>query len=100
MIKVVYAGLVFLLSSALVFLTNNKAHHCPVEISGVVTTSGDLKSHDLIIVTPDHKKYRPRLTSEDMVLVLGQHVKICARPDGNDADGTQIIAIHEMSVQP
>ena len=73
---------------------------CNMEIKGIVSTLGDPKSHDFIIVTPDNKKYRPRISSDEIILVLGQHIKACATAEGNDADGTQVIAIHEVAVLP
>jgi hypothetical protein len=102
MIKVVYASLVFLLSSAIVFITKGSSHHrdCNLEVRGVVSTLGGSQADGLVIITSDNKKYRPLITNDETVLVLGQHVKACAKSAGQDKDGTQVIEIHEVSVLP
>jgi hypothetical protein len=102
MIKVVYASLVFLLSSALVFISKGSSHHgnCNMEVNGIVSASGDPKACDFVILTADNKKYRPRIMNDEIVLVLGQHIKACAKAVGNDADGVQVITLHEVSILP
>lgn len=102
MIKVVYASLVFLLSSAIVLLTKGNSHQgkCALEVTGIVTSHGNTSHPDLIIVTSDNKKFLPQITNEEVVLVQGQKVKVCANPVGLNTDSLQVIAIHQIAVLP
>lgn len=102
MIKVVYASLVFILSSAIVFLSKGKSHQgkCAMEITGVVSSRGDSTTTELIIVSKDNKRYLPKISNEEVVLVLGQQVKACATPLGTTVDSMPIVAIHQIAVLP
>ncbi len=102
MIKVVLSCLAFILSSTLVYLSKGNTHDgkCAMEVTGVVSTMGDPTSGQLVITSNDKKRYIPRISDENAVLVLGQKVKACGNPAGVSADGLQVIAVDQIAVLP
>jgi len=78
MMKIVYAGLLILLSTALlVFSTSKPSSKCKLEMEGVVKEMKDSTGLFLFIETQDRQVFYPQIENDDVVLSSGAKVRIC-----------------------
>lgn len=78
MMKIFYAGLLILTSTALlVFSTSKPSAQCKFELEGVVKEVKDSSGLFLLIETKDHQLFYPQIETDDVVLSSGANVKVC-----------------------
>ncbi len=93
MLKIIYAGLLILLTTALlVFSTSKPSAPCKLEIEGTVKEMKDSSGLFLYIETQDHQTFYPQIEKDDVVLSSGAKVKICY-------DTLQVLSNHSMLVR-
>ncbi|MDX2045514.1 MAG: hypothetical protein SFU87_01935 [Chitinophagaceae bacterium] len=101
MIKIIYACLILLLSSALLMFTTGKTSvACKTETEGVIKEYQDSTGIFLFVETPDKKIFYPQITDDKVVLVSGSKVKICYNVVQHLPDNVTVININQVTYLP
>jgi hypothetical protein len=78
MIKLIYASLLLLFSSAVFLFSKEKEQlPCKQSLTGIVKEWKDSSGFYLYIETDDHQKFFPYIDREEIVLSSGSRVKVC-----------------------
>lgn len=101
MLKLIYAAMLLLLSSAAFLFSKEKEEFdCARTISGVVKEQKDETGFYLYIQTDDNKVYYPYIEKENIVLASGAKVRICYDVTGSMSHGQPLIKINHLSYLP
>ena len=101
MLKLIYAAILLLLSSAAFLFSKEKEEfNCARSITGVVKEQKDESGFYLYIQTSDNKVYYPYIEKEDIVLASGTKVRICYDSTGTTSHGQPLIKINHLSFLP
>jgi hypothetical protein len=83
MLKLIYASLLLLFSSAAFLFSKEKDEApCKQSLTGVVKEMKDESGFYLYIETADHQKYFPYIENEDVVLSSGSNIRVCYETAG------------------
>jgi hypothetical protein len=83
MIKLIYASLLLLLSSAAFLFSKEKEDKpCKHSLTGVVKELKDSSGFYLYIETADHQKFFPYIDKEEIVLSSGSRIRVCYDSSG------------------
>ncbi|HLO81881.1 MAG TPA: hypothetical protein VK166_13025 [Chitinophagaceae bacterium] len=101
MLKLIYAAMLLLLSSAAFLFSKEKEEfNCARSISGVVKEQKDETGFYLYIQTDDNKIYYPYIEKENVVLASGTKVRVCYDSTGTTSHGQPLIKINHLSFLP
>jgi hypothetical protein len=100
MIKLIYASLLLLFSSAAFLFSKEKEQlPCKQSLTGVVKECKDSSGFYLYIETADHQKFFPYIDREEIVLSSGSKVKVCYDSAGV-FQNSPLIRINHVSYLP
>ncbi len=100
MLKLIYASLLLLFSSAaFLFSKEKEALPCKQSLTGVVKELKDESGFYLYIETSDHKKYFPVIDNDEVVLSSGSSIRVCYDNAGT-FEGAPRIRINHVSNLP
>ena len=78
MLKLIYASLLLLFSSAAFLFSKEKEEApCKQSLTGIVKELKDESGFYLYIETDDHKKFFPYIENEEVVLSSGSKIRVC-----------------------
>jgi hypothetical protein len=101
MLKLIYAAMLLLLSSAAFLFSKEKEEfNCARSISGVVKEQKDETGFYLYIQTDDNRIYYPYIEKENVVLASGTKVRVCYDSTGATSHGQPLIKINHLSFLP
>lgn len=101
MLKLIYAAMLLLMSSAAFLFSKEKEEfNCARSITGVVKEQKDETGFYLYIQTADNKIYYPYIEKEDIVLASGTKVRVCFDSTGSTSHGQPLIKINHLSFLP
>ena len=101
MIKLIYAALFVLFSSALFLFSKNKPlKSCKYEVIGMVKEKQTDKGIILYIEGKDNKNYYPLIETANVVISSGAKVQVCYDAVNTMPDNSQQIRINDVVYLP
>jgi len=100
MLKLIYASLLLLFSSAAFLFSKEKEEApCKQSLTGVVKELKDESGFYLYIETADHHKYFPYIENDNVVLSSGSKIRVCYENAGEFQNSPRI-KINHVSYLP
>ena len=95
MLKLIYASLLLLFSSAaFLFSKEKEALPCKQSLTGTVKELKDVTGYYLYIETEDHQKFFPLIENDEVVLAAGSKIRVCYEIAGEFQKSTRIRINH------